>query len=396
MIDTEDGNPRPLAVHPPTETVYWVRPHVHADNGVYRANYDGSAAERILTEVHTSIRIYGDQLYGNSNAQVFESDLDGSNRVPLTSGPDVRTSFYLDLVSSEVYTVDNFLHVRSFDGTGLEFLVAAAYEPHGVVVDPSGEVFYLSDGGNSSIVAVPIETQLSRTQLLWRPITRTSEINNVRGIDFDGFAVLGTQFDDPPDGIIFKATDPAAPIEPIVNMLATPHDIAIDSTAGRMYWTQELDDGGNVTGSIESADLDGMNPTTIQSGLASQTRGLGLDTVNGKLYWADQENGEIFRSDLSGANAEAIVTGLTAPHDVAVDPVGGKIYWTDGISRNAVFTGAIRRANLDGTMVEDVHTGLSARIRDLAFVTHRNVNLIFTDGFESGDTSQWTTTVGSN
>ena len=50
----------------------------------------------------------------------------------------------------------------------------------------------------------------------------------------------------------------------------------------------------------------------------------------------------------------AIVSGLSRPRDVALDLVGGKICWVDEQAKK------IQRANLDGTGVADVVTGLDA------------------------------------
>ena len=46
------------------------------------------------------------------------------------------------------------------------------------------------------------------------------------------------------------------------------------------------------------------------------------------------------------------MTDLRRPADLAVDAAGGKLYWTDWL------TGKVQRANLDGSRVEDLVTGL--------------------------------------
>ena len=80
-------------------------------------------------------------------------------------------------------------------------------------------------------------------------------------------------------------------------------------------------------------------------------------TVSGptKMYWTDWVTDKIQRANLDGSNVEDLVTGLSSPNGLALDMVGGQLYWTD------TATAKIQRANLDGSQVEDlVTTGLSS------------------------------------
>ncbi len=78
--------------------------------------------------------------------------------------------------------------------------------------------------------------------------------------------------------------------------------------------------------------------------------------------------------------------GLDNPHDVAVDTAAGFLFWTEGINPDGDPKAALRRSNLDGTSPEDVITGLPSYIRDLTVIYHRDLTLIFSDGFEQGNT----------
>ena len=68
------------------------------------------------------------------------------------------------------------------------------------------------------------------------------------------------------------------------------------------------------------------------------------------MFWTAQT--KIQRANLSGTDIQDIVTGLPFVRGLAVDLDGGKMYWTD-IRRNV-----IQRANLDGSNIEDIVTGL--------------------------------------
>ena len=68
------------------------------------------------------------------------------------------------------------------------------------------------------------------------------------------------------------------------------------------------------------------------------------------MYWTVHHPGKIQRANLDGSNVQDIVTGLAYPEEIAVDIAGDKMYWTD---RD---TDKIQRANLNGTDVEDLVT----------------------------------------
>ena len=70
------------------------------------------------------------------------------------------------------------------------------------------------------------------------------------------------------------------------------------------------------------------------------------------MYWADAGTDKVQRANLDGTNVQDLVTGLGFPFGIALDVTGGKMYWTDAN------TGKIQRANLDGTNVQDLVTGL--------------------------------------
>ena len=77
------------------------------------------------------------------------------------------------------------------------------------------------------------------------------------------------------------------------------------------------------------------------------------------MYWTDLYAGKIQRANLNGTNVQDIVTGLGRPSGITLDLAGGKIYWTDrdrlGYT-NPSGRNSIQRANLDGSNIEDLVT----------------------------------------
>ena len=81
--------------------------------------------------------------------------------------------------------------------------------------------------------------------------------------------------------------------------------------------------------------------------------GLDIDRVNGKVYWSDGRTGGLRRANLDGTMKEDVVTGITGLTGVAVDAARGAVYW--GNTRD----GAIQMLDLASMSVSDVVTGLS-------------------------------------
>ena len=77
-------------------------------------------------------------------------------------------------------------------------------------------------------------------------------------------------------------------------------------------------------------------------------------TARAMMYWTDEDTGTIRRANLDGTGVEDVVAGLSDPDGLALDVAGGKMYWTDDEADK------IQRANLDGTAIEDVVNGLSS------------------------------------
>ena len=132
----------------------------------------------------------------------------------------------------------------------------------------------------------------------------------------------------------------------LVTGLNNLDEIAVDAAGGKIYWTEQT---GENTGRVRRADLDGSNVELVKE-LNNVPQGIAVDPSNGKLYLTNSR-GKVQRFNLDGSNFEwNFIVNLSSPQGIAVDVAGRKIYWTEK-------TG-IRRANLDGTNIQGVVTGL--------------------------------------
>lgn len=73
-----------------------------------------------------------------------------------------------------------------------------------------------------------------------------------------------------------------------------------------------------------------------------------------KLYWTSRGTGKIQRANLDGTQIEDIVTGLSGGnYGLAIDELHGQIFWSDASQKT------ISRANLDGSGKQTIVTGLT-------------------------------------
>ena len=128
--------------------------------------------------------------------------------------------------------------------------------------------------------------------------------------------------------------------------------IAVDAEGGKLYFADLF--------TIRRVNLDGTNVEIILTGWGTYwTRGIGgIAVADGKIYWTEQQNrirgsGKIHRANLNGTNIETLATPLGTPTGIAVDTVGGKVYWANSF-------GGIQRMDINGGEIENVVYGITA------------------------------------
>ncbi len=249
------------------------------------------------------------------------------------------------------------IHRSELDGGSPDILLPILLLTQCIGVDATrGKIYWADNGAGiiywSNLDGTNIEYFVTPEQGLGAPYGIA--------VDADGGKIYWTDlyFENPK---IQRANLDGTNIEDIVTGLDLPGPIAVDATRGKIYWA---DDGTRI---IQRANLDGTHVEDIID--VDATTGLGvlelldldgitMDGVSGKIYWSESTIGKIWRANLDGTNIEEIVTGLSGPEGVTVDATRGKIYWVEYMGPGEGYK--IQRANLDGTNVEDIVTETSA------------------------------------
>jgi hypothetical protein len=166
-----------------------------------------------------------------------------------------------------------------------------------------------------------------------------SEVSKPKPVTAGSKATVGRLFVlDLSGGRVFSLNTDGSNQKVIVTECRHPDGIVVDVGTKHIYWTNmgvpNLNDG-----SIERADLDGLNRKTIISeGGTFTPKQLHLDKKNAKLYWADREGMRVMRCNLDGSNIETLVETGHGDADrsdakkwcvgIAVDSERGQLYWT--------------------------------------------------------------------
>ena len=143
-------------------------------------------------------------------------------------------------------------------------------------------------------------------------------------------------------------------VENLLPSVKNATNLATDVANEKLYWTEQV---GKNRGRITSADLDGSNVQVLVNIKSGVPRSIAIDSTQGKLYWTDSR-GRIQRANLNGKGIRNLIRNLKSPENITVDVAGGKLYWTED-------PGGIRRANLNGKSIEDIASNLDS-LTDIA------------------------------
>lgn len=248
--------------------------------------------------------IYG-AAWGSS--KIRRVPLDGSNIEDLVTGLRWPRDVALDIAGNKMYWVDagaNKVQRANLDGTNVETLVNAQGRPFGIAVDTTNSKMYWSIWSPGKIRRANLDgTNLEDC------VTGLREPEDI-DLDLSGGKIYWT---DTVTNKIQRANLDGSNIEDLVTVgLSHPLGLTLDVAGGKIYWTNTSfwPWGGPGVDKISRANLDGTNiEDLVTTGLAV-AHGIALDVSAGKMYWAD--GGKIWRANLDGSNVEDAITGFGA------------------------------------------------------------------------------------
>ena len=257
----------------------------------------------------------------------------------------------------------------SFDGTYRQNIVIGLTVPRGITLDVAGgKIYWTNAEWTSQIQRANLDGSTVET------ILHDEELNYPKDIAVDvvGGKIYWTNVGDrAKDGSIQRANLDGTNVQNVVTGLDhyAIGGIAVDAAGGKVYWTNAGSSGD--PDKIQRANLDGTNIEDIIVARLENPAGIVLDVASGKIYWTAGD--KIQQANFNGTNVQDIVTGLENPDGIALDVASGKIYWTerkqvdDSLSSWSEdgYTHKIQRANLDGTNVQNIISGLTA-LRSIA------------------------------
>ncbi len=400
--------------------IYWTDPQrgIHRSN-LDGTNVEQIVESDVRRPADIALDLLRGKIYWTDGWDIYYSDLDGSNLKPFIDVPVNEFGWYddhiwvagvtniaLDVDGGKIYWTsevsdDDVLHRwvarANLDGSNSEILLDRGVE-HIALDAGRGNVYYAAD---KYIVRTDLNGQYFDDFSI-----RSSDYPVAIALDADGDRVYWTSQD---TKMIQWADFDGQNIEDVLTVSdGYPGEIALDVDRGKIYWTnpgtqtiQRADlDGQNVehlfdleddvlyadwraprigialdvdrgkiywagswSGKIQRADLDGQNVEVLFDPIAREPHGIAL--YLDKIYWTDWMKGTIQRADRNGQNIEVLIAGLKRPMDIAL--YLDKIYWTEETGRMldtrrygaGLEIGKIQQADLDGSNVKEILTGLS-------------------------------------
>ncbi len=219
-----------------------------------------------------------------------------------------------------------------------------------VIKDPnaSGTPVYFTNGSTVFTAFIneqePVVTSIGITTLQDSYGMAIDTVNDKLYIaDFDGKKILVADLD-------------GKNLKDFRTNIGEPDAVAIDYVNNQLYW--------DTNNGIRRANLD--DPALGQyedfvTGQAKDPEGISIDPVNGRLYWNNYDGG-VWRKNLNGTGETEIVPGGQGGGSIIV--IGNKIYFDEYIASGDIY---LKSANLDGTGVATIATGISRLVYGIAY-----------------------------
>ena len=130
-----------------------------------------------------------------------------------------------------------------------------------------------------------------------------------------------------------------------------PSGVAIDPANNKIYWTNQHSNEvrvGNLDGSGTASTLFGTD-IPVAGNFENNPIGVAVDSAAGKIYWTNLNSGEVRSGNVNGTGATTLFNSPT-PSGPAIDPIAGKIYWSSWTSGNGIRVGSLDGSGVASTL----------------------------------------------
>jgi hypothetical protein len=133
-----------------------------------------------------------------------------------------------------------------------------------------------------------------------------------------------------------------------------PYFFCLDVPGQNAYWAVVTNPGETLSAYSRGSIATGVVDTSWSLVTPSRTRDIAIDNTvpGGRLYWCDRQTGAIYARAPAGGAVQTIITGLNAPHGLALDIEAGRAYVADTGKRGSGSQPSAHRVvrfKMDGT-----------------------------------------------
>ena len=350
-----------IALDTASRKIYWVVwSEANDGNKIQRANLDGTNIETlIILPIEDTVWIGPRDIaldlslrkmyWTNTAGKIQRANLDGSNVEDLVIGLVTPHNLALDFRSRKIYWADwsqDKIQRANFDESNVEDVVTSN-TPVDIELDSLNGKMYWAGWGEGKIQRANLDG--SNVEDL------------VTGLSYPWGIALGIPLAPPDDGLRFSPNVIADQTFTVGTYTSLTLPIATGGTPPYTYTLSPIPVGlyfDPATRQIHGTPTT-ATPATLATYTATDATGqtasltftitvTDTSVASKYIYWASWSLGKIQRANLDGTNLQDLVTGLTWPRDVALDIAGNKMYWVDAGANK------VQRANLDGTNLQDL------------------------------------------
>ena len=363
-----------IALDVPGGKMYWVQWGSPLDgNKIQRANLDGSNIEDLFTDFTLgtgeigprgiALDIAAGKMYWTDcgGSKIQRADLNGTNVEDIVFDSTCPHHIALDANSSKLYWTDwdaGKIQRANLDGSNIEEIVTGLSNPAGIAVDGLNGKIYWTDAGTGKIQRAALDgtnvqdlvTGLVGPVGIALGVSPGPGTPNTAPVFTEGDTTSRSIAENTPAGVAIGA--PVAATDADTDVLTytlggtDATAFSIDSASGQLRTLLPLD---RATKSIYTVTVSVSDGNGGSDSITVTIDVIDSGTAELTIYWADGDEGKIRRANLDGTNVQDFITmNGSRPWDLAIDMSAGKIYWTDR------GTNKIHQANLDGTNIQSL------------------------------------------